>query len=131
MSYNDLHLCKECIIKCNCSEICPEVREHKILNSIINTGSCPDCKGKAIRVHEVTKIFWIINCCTCMSRFTLDFTLKTLIINRSRSPKGGIGIYKGRTLSFTTTTYSIFIEDMKRRGWGRFRTWDGGIIRHE
>lgn len=111
--------CIGCILRCNCSRMCPEVWKHKIFNSMIKSGSCPDCEGKEINVHEVTKVFWVVSCCTCMSRFTLDFKFKLLTINRSHVPKGGIRKFKGKALSFTNTTYSTFIMDMRKRGWGR------------
>jgi hypothetical protein len=108
--------CIECIVKGNCSKMCPEVWKHKIYNSILKTGNCPDCGGKDIYVHNITEVFWVVSCCICRSRFTFDFELKTLIINRSRFPKRDIGSSKGKVLSFTITTYYEFIKDMKRRG---------------
>jgi hypothetical protein len=116
---SEIYPCNECIVKGNCSDICDKVSDHKIFNSTLKTGSCPDCGDTEIYLHEITKVFWITSCCTCRSRLTMHFRHKTLIINRSVTPKGGTSIFNGKALPFTTTTYSTFIEVMKRMGWGR------------
>jgi hypothetical protein len=112
--------CKDCIVKCNCSDLCPNTLWRNDFKSLIKDECCPDCGGKVFDAHRIVITFIVISCRSCRSRFTLEVYKDHIDICRSTKVKGSIG--KGKTdrdkrKAYTTYMLDKFINDIKDGGW--------------
>lgn len=101
--------CKECIVRGNCSELCPSIFSRTLFNnSILKRYSCPDCGEGVISVFDICNEFYIITCIHCYSRFAAEFLTSTTKIIRSITPKGRMF----ERISDIMTIYT-FLEQVK------------------
>jgi hypothetical protein len=109
--------CKDCIIKGNCSKLCPKAHLSDKFNSLILNKCCPDCGGREVDSHKIVITFIVISCRSCRSRFTLEIYSDRIDINRSTNEKGWIGTNERKSDVYTTLTIEELIDRVKNIGW--------------
>jgi hypothetical protein len=82
--------CSDCIIRCNCSEMCDKPRRRGLFSEILVTRSCPDCGGDYIDIRKLLTNFYVIYCTDCNSKFTIDTHHFSIDIKRSTIAKGSL-----------------------------------------
>lgn len=101
--------CKECILRGNCSELCPSIFSRTSLDHpILKRYSCPDCGEGVIKVLNVSNEFYMITCVHCYSRFAAEFLTNTTRIIRSVTSKGCMFEEFSDTMTIAT-----FLEQVK------------------